>query len=534
MTSLTHRPQRGRRTQALSGGAHPARTLVLVLGDQLSPGLSALRAADKARSVVLMIEAAEETEYVPHHRKKIAFILSAMRAFAGELREAGWQVDYVRLDDPGNTGSFTSELERALARHEADGLVCTRAGEHRVCAMQDGWAASLGCAVAIHEDDRFVCSRDEFAAWAEGRRQLRMEYFYRDMRRRTGLLMEGDAPAGGRWNFDQENRKSPPSGLDPPDPLRFEPSEQTREVLALVARRFADGFGEIEPFWFPVTRADAERAAEHFLSRALPYFGDYQDAMIAGEAFVFHSVLSPLLNVGLLDPLDLCRRAERAWSRGQAPLNAVEGFIRQIIGWREYVRGIYFREGPDYVRRNALKADRKLPDFYWTGRTQMACIREVVLQTRSEAYAHHIQRLMITGNFALLAGIDPYAVHRWYLAVYADAYEWVEAPNTIGMSQFADGGLLASKPYAASGAYINRMSNYCKGCHYQVKEKTGEKACPFNALYWDFIDRHAARFGSNPRMAQIVRAWRNMPEDRQGELRDQARLFLETLEDGGA
>jgi deoxyribodipyrimidine photolyase-related protein len=503
--------------------------LRIVLGDQLTPSLSALRGGDKARDTVLMLEVAEETRYAAHHKKKIAFILAAMRAFATELRANGWRVDYVTLDDPANTGAFSSELARAVARHAPDRIITTEASEHRVLAMQQEWRELLLPHVSLLEDDRFLCSKAAFAAWADGRKQLRMEYFYREMRRRTGLLMDGDAPMGGQWNFDHDNRKPAAADLFMPQPLRFDPDAETRAVLALVGARFADHFGDLEPFWFPVTRGDAARAAAHFMTVALPRFGDFQDAMLRGEKFLFHSVLSPLLNVGLLDPLDLCRQAEAEFRAGRAPLNAVEGFIRQIIGWREFVRGLYWREGPGYVQRNALGADRPLPSFYWTGETDMACLKACIDQTRAEAYAHHIQRLMVTGNFALLAGINPHAVHEWYLAVYADAFEWVEAPNTIGMSQFADGGLLASKPYAASGAYIDRMSDYCAGCRYRVKEKSGPAACPFNYLYWDFIARHAERLKSNPRMAQIVRTWGAMAPEKQAGLRADAARFLSAL-----
>ncbi|HAH10975.1 MAG TPA: cryptochrome/photolyase family protein, partial [Alphaproteobacteria bacterium] len=448
----------------------PAQTLRIVLGDQLTIGLPLLAQGDPARDVVLMAEVADETAYVPHHKKKIIFILSAMRAFARALEEAGWQVEYVKLDDPGNTGSFTGEVRRAIARHRPKRIVTMEASEHRVLAMQRGWEAQTSVPVTILPDPRFLCTKEAFARWAEGRKSLRMEYFYREMRRKTGLLMEGGDPAGGQWNFDAENRKGPPGALMMPTPYRAEPDAQTRAVIAMVKARFAANFGDAEPFWFPVTQGGAQEAAAHFLREALPQFGDYQDAMVRAHKFLFHSVLSPLINVGLLDPLALCRAAEAEWQAGRAPLNAVEGFIRQIIGWREYVRGIYWWQGPDYMRMNALGAARRLPSMYWTGRTRMACMAAAIGQTRTDAYAHHIQRLMVTGNFALLAGIDPHELHEWYLAVYADAFEWVEAPNTIGMSQFADGGLLASKPYAASGAYIGRMSDYCGSCRYKVAE----------------------------------------------------------------
>ncbi len=498
--------------------------LALILGDQLSPRVAALRACDPADTVVLLAEVSAEANYVRHHKKKLALVFSAMRHFASELRELGWTVDYVTLDDPANSGSLGGEVTRAMVRHGCTQLVVTEPGEWRLATAMQSWSD-----VRILPDDRFIASHADFAAWAEGRKALRMEYFYRELRRKTGLLMNGDQPAGGQWNFDHDNRKPAARDLLMPQPLRFAPDDTTREVLDLVAARFDNNFGQLEPFWFATTRTDAEAAFAQFLTTALPQFGDYQDAMLAQEKFLYHAVVSLYLNCGLLDPLAMCRAVEAEYRAGRAPLNAAEGFIRQIIGWREFVRGIYWREGPDYVRRNALRASRPLPGFYWTAQTELACLRAAIEQTRDEAYAHHIQRLMITGNFALLAGIDPHELHEWYLAVYADAYEWVEAPNTVGMSQFADDGLLASKPYAASGAYINRMSDYCAGCRYDVKAKTGPTACPFNYLYWDFIARHRERISSNPRMAQMVRTWDQFTPVKQAEIAEDSARFLAAL-----
>ncbi|ODU70052.1 MAG: deoxyribodipyrimidine photolyase [Novosphingobium sp. SCN 66-18] len=493
--------------------------LILILGDQLTPSLSSLRAADPACDVVLMAEMAAETTYVRHHKKKIALVLSAMRHFAAELRTLGWKVDYVRLDDPENTGSLRGEAHRAMARHGASGILATEPGEWRLMDEMSAWAELL-------PDTRFLADRQGFARWAEARKSLRMEHFYRLMRRKTGLLMDGDQPAGGQWNFDHDNRAPPPGELGLPQPARFAPDAITRDVLDLVARRFPDHFGDLEPFWFATTRTDARAAFDHFLRHGLRDFGRYQDAMLSGHRFLCHAVVSIYLNLGLLDPLEMCRAVEEEWRAGRVPLNSAEGFIRQIIGWREFVRGIYWWQGPDYARVNALDARRQLPWFYWSGETPMACLRACIAQTREEAYAHHIQRLMVTGTFALLAGIDPHALHEWYLAVYADAFEWVEQPNTIGMSQFADGGLLASKPYAASGAYIQRMSDYCGTCAYTVKARVGPQACPFNFLYWRFIATHAAKLRSNGRMAQVVRVWDKFPPDHRRELLDQAEAFL--------
>lgn len=503
--------------------------LVLILGDQLSDALSSLRGRDPARTVVLMAEVMGEATYVRHHRKKIVLVLAAMRHFAARLRVAGWQVDYLALEADGNTGTLGGELERAVRRHSASAVYLTEPGEWRLRLEADTWADTLGVPVTVLEDDRFLASHGDFEAWAEGRKALRMEFFYREMRRRTGLLMEGEAPTGGRWNFDAENRAPPAGDLFLPEPLRHDPDVVTGEVLAMVARRFPDGFGSLDDFRFAVTREQALASLAHFIDAALPAFGDDQDGMLVASPYLHHAVLSPYLNIGLLGPLEVCRAVEAAWRAGKVPLNAAEGFIRQVIGWREYMRGVYWREGPTYVLRNALEARRPLPDFYWTGKTDMACMKAAIGQTLDLAYAHHIQRLMVTGNFALLAGIDPHAVHEWYLGAYADAFEWVEAPNTLGMSQYADGGLLGSKPYAASGSYIHRMSDYCSGCAYNVKVRSGPGACPFNRLYWDFIDRHAARFARNPRMAQSVRTLERMGEDRRQELRADAAACLAEL-----
>ena len=505
------------------------RNLILVLGDQLTPTLSSLVAGDPEQDRVLMAELHDEATHVRHHKKKIAFLFSAMRHFADELRASGWTVDYVTLEAPENKGSFSAQVAHAVAEHRPERILVTEAGEWRVGKMPEDWQAQFSVPVEILPDDRFLSPPEAFKAWAAGRKQLRMEYFYRDMRRKTGLLMDGDQPAGGKWNFDGENRKAAGADLLVPRPRETPPDAITQEVLALVEARFGTHFGDLAPFWFAVTRADAEAAFTVFVDESLPHFGDFQDAMLAGEPFLYHAVIAQYLNCGLLDPLQICKQVEAAYRAGKAPLNAAEGFIRQVIGWREYVRGIYWLKMPGYERSNFFGHTRALPEFYWTAQTDMACIKAAVTQTKEHAYAHHIQRLMVTGNFALLAGIDPHAVHEWYLSVYADAYEWVELPNTVGMSQFADGGVLASKPYVASGAYINRMSNYCGSCRYDVKQRTGAEACPFNALYWDFIARHRDKIGTNPRMAQMVRTYDKFPAAEQQRIANSAATFLADL-----
>lgn len=502
--------------------------LVLVLGDQLSEGLAALKSADKTRDVVVMAEVRSEASYVRHHPKKIALIFAAMRKFAAQLRDQGWELRYTQYDDSQNAGSLAGELLRRAEELNTDEVLVTRPGEWRVIEALE----ALPLRVTLLEDDRFIASHAEFARWAEGRKTLRMEYFYRDMRRKTGLLMDGDQPAGGKWNYDSENRKPAPDEVRYSGPPRFAPDLITQEVIELVAREFSGNFGSLEGFSFATTREEALRVLEQFIAQALPLFGDFQDAMMSSEPWLYHSILSPYLNIGLLGPLEVCRAAQDAYLSGSVPLNAAEGFIRQIIGWREYVRGIYFLEGPGYTARNALGHTRDLPALYWGGATQMRCVSEAVRQTRDEAYAHHIQRLMVTGNFALLAGVDPAQVHEWYLEVYIDAFEWVEAPNTLGMSQFADGGIIASKPYVSSGNYINRMSDYCKGCAYKVAEKTGAKACPFNLLYWHFLVRHRERFAQNPRMGNMYRTWDRMTQERQELVLSDAARLLARLDAG--
>lgn len=506
--------------------------LRLILGDQLSHDISSLAGCDPDGDVILMCEVHQEMTYVKHHKKKIAFLFSAMRHFAQEMRDKGYRVDYVKLDDDHNTGSFKGEVARAVQKHDADKIVVTFPGEFRVIEDIQSWSDALSVDVEVPQDDRFLCAPEEFEAWAKDRKQLRMEFFYREMRQKHDILMNGDEPEGGQWNYDADNRKPPKAGLDVPPPYQAQRDGITREVIDLVADRAEAHFGELEPFHFAVTRAQARYALRKFIDERLARFGDYQDAMLEGEPWMFHSHLSFYLNCGLLDPLETVRKAEQAYREGKAPLNAVEGFIRQIIGWREYVRGIYWLQMPKYADANFFNAKRRLPSLYWGGQTRMNCLHQCVQETSKNAYAHHIQRLMVLGNFALLAGIDPKQVNEWYLIVYADAYEWVEMPNVTGMILFADGGLLGSKPYAAGGNYINKMSNYCHNCAYRVSEKNGSRACPFNYLYWDFLVRHRAKLAENPRLAMVYRTLAKMGDARIKAIRGDARRFLGALDKG--
>ena len=503
--------------------------LRLILADQLSHQIASLRDINIDTDIVLMAEVSTEVTYVKHHKRKIAFLFAAMRHFAEELRRAGTKVIYRCLDDQNNGGSLESELKQVIASRKISKLVVTMPGEYRLMEIMRSWQSTLDVAVELREDDRFLCSLDKFNKWADGRRQLRMDFFYRDMRRDHNVLMDGGEPVGGKWNFDSDNREPPVAGMVIPPPLQFAPDKITIDVLALVSERCADHFGDLDDFGFAVTREQALAVLDHFVDQRLNNFGKYQDSMILDEPWVYHSHIGFYLNAGLLLPAEVISAAETAYHGGHVPLNSVEGFIRQILGWREFVRGIYWLKMPEYANLNFFEAKRDLPEFYWSGETKMLCLAQAVDATKKYAYAHHIQRLMVLGNFALLAGLSPEQVNEWFLIVYADAYEWVELPNVSGMVLFADGGYLASKPYAAGGAYINRMSNYCKHCHYKVSQKNGVTACPFNYLYWDFLIRNRSKLKDNARLGMMYRSLDRMDASKIAAVQHDADRFLTML-----
>ena len=521
-------------SSAINTQAREVPKLCLILGDQLSAELPSLRALPP-QGEILMAEVHAEASYVQHHPQKIALIFSAMRHFAAELRESGRTVHYITLDDPENTQSICAEMRRCSEYRGTRDWVVTEPGEWRLLEELRTLDSTSHLDITLLEDDRFVTTHKEFADFLSGRKQPRMEHFYRRVRRATGVLMRADGkPVGDQWNFDHDNRKRFSGPLPPPPPI-FEPDEITRTVLKLVASRFSAHFGDLEGFAWPVTRSEALRALSAFIDERLPRFGDLQDAMVRGQDTLYHSLLSASLNLGLLEPLEVCRAAERAYERGEAPLNAVEGFIRQIIGWREYVRGLYWAYMPDYANRDTLNTTHPLPAFYWDeSRTDMLCVSEAVRNTRQNAYAHHIQRLMITGNFALLFGARVSEVCAWYLAVYIDAFEWVELPNTLGMALFGDDGVMASKPYCASGKYINRMSDYCKSCRYQVSQTIGDDACPFNGLYWDFLARHQERLSKNPRMRLTLKHLERMEPDQLRAIQEHADALRTRINETGS
>ena len=489
--------------------------LILVLGDQLDRKSAAFDGFDRDRDRVWMAEVAEESTHVWTHKARITVFLAAMRHFRDALVKDQVDVDYTALaaapalDEP---GTLAAALAASLAQARAAGtlpdrLLVVEPGEWRVQESLRTAATAAGIPLEIRPDRHFFSSREEFAAHAQGRKQLRLEYFYRPLREKFDVLMDDGAPAGNQWNFDAENRgafpKTGPGKL--PTPVRFAPDKTTRGVIDLVNARFASHPGSLDDFDWPVTPADARAARDDFLSHRLANFGRYQDAIWTGEPWLYHSRLAQAMNMKLLDPRDVVAGAEKLWRAGQAPLEATEGFIRQVLGWREYVRGVYWHFMPEYVDRNALGAELPLPNLYWTAATEMNCLKDALGQTLRYGYAHHIQRLMVTGLFAMMLGVKPQQVHEWYLAVYVDAVEWVEVPNTLGMSQFADGGVMASKPYCATGAYIDRMSNACRACRYKPKVASGPDACPFTTLYWDFLARHEKLLAKNQRMTMQLK-----------------------------
>ena len=480
-------------------------TLRLVLGDQLNP-LHSWFATPDDTVVYLLMEVRQETDYVLHHAQKILAIFAAMRDFAGQLRGAGHRVHYLAIDDADNRQTVPDNLDWLLAHYAATAMEWQAPDEWRLDAQLADYAQRQAVGCSMVDSEHFYTARGEAAALFARRRSWLMEYFYRQMRTKHQVLLEeGGKPAGGQWNFDHDNRKAWP-GL-PREPADCRPRHDHTALWQTIVAAGVQSFGEpsAAQLAWPLNRTEALRQLDAFVVQALPHFGDYQDAMSSKAWRLFHSLLSFALNTKMLNPREVVDAAESAWRTGQVPMASAEGFIRQILGWREYVRGVYWAQMPGYEAKNVFGHTLPLPEWFWTGQTRMRCLAASIGQSLEQAHAHHIQRLMVIGNFALLAGLNPVAVHQWYLGIYIDAFEWVELPNTLGMSQFADGGQLATKPYVSSAAYIDRMGDYCKGCHYDKKQRTGEKACPFNALYWDFFARNAGLLGTNPRLALVYR-----------------------------
>jgi len=499
------------------------RRLLVLFGDQLNEDYLSDAGLDREQDAVALFEVVQESTHVLSHIQRTVLFLSAMRHFASNLRASGWQVHYVPLDDPSNRGSIEAEIELVTIELRAAELVFIHPGEWRILDGATAASRRIGVPFRVETDSQFLTSLEWFDDWASTRRQSRMEHFYREQRGRLILLLDTDGrPVGGKWNLDSENRRVFKDRPAAPSLPRFAPDNTTRQVMEVVRRSLPQLPGGLDSFNWAVTRDEALLALRDFVANRLSLFGDYQDAMWTGEDTLYHSVLSSSLNLKLLRPNEVVEAAIRAYESGTAPLNAVEGFVRQVVGWREYVRGIYWNAGRDYANRNALEAGGRLPRFYWDGQTDMECMREALRSVLERSYGHHIARLMVTGNFALIAGIRPAEVAEWYLGMYADGVEWATLPNVLGMALYADGGVMASKPYAASGNYINRMSNYCHHCLYDVKRRTGEDSCPFNTLYWAFMSRHYRLFRQNPRMALAARNVDRIGEDEQRALQYRA------------
>jgi len=504
--------------------------LLLVLGDQLTINSELLHSAHKDVDTVWMAEVVGESEAVWSTKQRTALFLASMRNFASELSKNDFRLQYQKLGDKGAAKTFAGALSETLSTQSYRRVRVVQPGEYRVQKALENTCQDVGIPLEVLEDRHFLSTPDEFAQHTSGRKQLRMEYFYREMRRKHDVLMDGKQPAGGKWNFDASNRQ-PFGKKGPPSPrprYRAEPNATTRQVLQEVESCFATHPGSLDSFGWPTTRREALKALDDFIEFELPNFGAHQDAMWTGEPFLSHSLISSSLNLKLLDPREVIDAAETTYRNGRVSIESVEGFIRQILGWREYVRGIYWLHMPNYVERNALNARQNLPTFYWNGNTEMRCLHETITQTLEFGYAHHIQRLMVLGLYTLLLGVRPEEVHKWFLAVYVDAVEWVELPNTLGMSQYADGGVMASKPYAATGKYIKRMSNYCQSCRFDPGTRTGPRACPFTTLYWDFLDRNKAKLKSNPRMSMQLRNLANIPEAELKQIRATAEDIQKT------
>jgi deoxyribodipyrimidine photolyase-related protein len=524
-----------------------ALTLAFVAPWECSRAVANIPREPRDDVIIVLLESVAKGAALPWHRQKLVLLLSAMRHFAAALERAGHRVVFR------NAPSYADGLATIAREFAATRVVATEGREQDMVEELERARTQLeamGVPLLLREDRGFLATREEFATWARGRREYRMEWFYREMRRKHGILVESDgSPSGGQWNFDVENRKPWPRGRTVPDVWRVEPDEITQAQMARVAR-WKGRWGTVDRFALPVTRADAKAWLERFIVERLPEFGPYEDAMVHGAPDLLHSSLSSLLNVGLLHPLEVVRRAERAWREGHVPIASAEGFIRQILGWREYIRGMYWQLMPGLRTANALEAPLGLPRWFWApdgewegnaeghtsehpgtgaGRCELRCLHDTLRQVREHGRTHHIARLMVQCNFATMLGVQPAALSRWYWAAFTDAYEWVELPNVAGMGTWGDGGALASKPYVASGAYINRMSNYCGGCRYDVKQRTGDDACPMNFLYWDFLARHRERFASHPRMRMMTKHLDNMAPAELVQIRRQADVFRERL-----
>ena len=506
------------------------RELRLVLGDQLNASHSWFRKKDPGILYVIA-EVHEEATYVPHHIQKVCAFFLAMKAFADALQQAGHQVLHLTLDNTREHRDFPSLLGFLAEKYQVDLVSYQQPDEYRLLQQLSDWSRRTDVKTLCVDSEHFLLDWQSIPEWLPDNKQWRLEFFYRRMRKTHKVLMEGDAPAGGQWNYDKENRQALEKEQTVPVPLQF--SHDITAIKKRIGKHNIKTIGSVgNKLLWPCSRQESQQLLTHFISELLPQFGTYQDALSQEHWSIFHSRLSFSLNTKMLHPMEVIRAVESAYyERKEISISQAEGFIRQILGWREFVRAIYWQSMPGYESKDYFQAERQLPGFFWTGKTRMACMAKAIGQSLEYAYAHHIQRLMVTGNFCLLAGINPAQVHDWYLSIYIDALEWVEAPNTLGMALFADGGKLASKPYAAGGNYIHKMSDHCEQCHYSVKAKQGDNSCPFNSLYWHFLDRHQNRLGNNHRLRMIYRNWEKRDTREKQAVLDTAEYYLAHMEE---
>ncbi len=506
------------------------KTLRLILGDQLNSKHSWYKLVDESVSYVLM-ELRSETDYAQHHIQKVAGFFAAMRSFANELREQKHHVIYFKLTDKHNEQSFENNINRLIKENMVTHFEYQLPDEYRLNSILESFAEKLSISYNVVDTEHFLSTRDELGTFFKGKKTFLMESFYRYMRKKHDILMEGDKPLTGQWNYDSDNRKKLPANHKPVAPLMF--NNDVSDIVTELSTTSVKTIGTITAkfFLWPINRQQTLELLRFFVSECLPLFGTYQDAMTPNEWSLYHSRISFSLNTKMVSPLEVVNAAIEEWNKrsDEIEYNQLEGFVRQIIGWREYMRGIYWNKMPEYATLNYFNHTEKLPQWFWTGNTKMSCLKHSIQQSLTYAYAHHIQRLMITGNFALLAGIHPNEVDAWYLGIYIDALDWVEITNTRGMSQFADGGIVGTKPYVSSASYIDKMSHYCGSCYYNKSKKTGDKACPFNSLYWNFYDKHEGKLSKNPRIGMMYNVWRRMKPEQKAELLEQAAIYLKTI-----
>ncbi|CAN1491142.1 Photolyase PhrB-like [Flavobacteriaceae bacterium] len=508
------------------------KTLRLILGDQLNSNHSWFQTMDDSVTYILM-EIRSETDYAQHHIQKIVGFFAAMQNFAAQLESAKHNVIYIKLNDKENWQCFEQNILKYIKNNGITHFEYQLPDEYRLDELLKECCKNLAIPSTVFDSEHFFTSRTELATFFEGKKTFVMESFYRTMRKKHSVLMEGDKPVMGQWNFDGENRKKLPKNHKPTPPLLF--NNNVTAIVNEINKTNIKTIGNIDPsnFVWPIDRTQSLQLLDFFATECLPLFGSYQDAMTPNEWSLYHARLSFSMNIKLISPQEVIQRCIEEWQKSNTTIeyNQLEGFVRQIIGWREYMRGIYWKKMPDYASLNYFENKAKLPKWYWTGKTKMNCLKDAIQQSLDYGYAHHIQRLMITGNFALLAGVDPDEVDAWYLGIYIDAIQWVEITNTRGMSQYADGGIVGTKPYVSSASYIDKMSHYCGSCFYKKSVKTGDKACPFNSLYWNFYDKHEDKLSKNPRIVMMYNVWRKMQPEAKAELLLQADYYLKNIDD---